>query len=366
MPKRKTQDEQIVERNITRRCDGFAFRVRMTVAGVRIDENFEKLDEARAFRDRKRADLAIDPTAKLVLQGREAKREAAKLTFSALLDRYAKEVTVTKKGKRSELLCIQKLQRFEIVNLPAYMIDRTALNRFMEDGAKRENWSTTTVRKYVMLFSAVYSTAIKRWGYKLENPVRAIELPRSGTARTRRLEAGEYDRLLIEIKRCRCRYAAPLFILAVETAARRGELLKLDWRNVNLAASTATLLDTKNGADRVIPLSTVAKTALQSLPRGIAGLVFPIEEHRARSAFESAVKRARRQYEAECEDAGKPPDSGYLQNLRFHDLRHEATTRLFERGFDMMEAASVTGHKTLAMLKRYTHLRAEDLARKLG
>jgi len=58
---------------------------------------------------------------------------------------------------------------------------------------------------------------------------------------------------------------------------------------------------------------------------------------------------------------------GFLSDLRFHDLRHEATSRLFEKGvFDSMEVASITGHKTLQMLKRYTHLRAEDLAKKMG
>ncbi|MGB5614379.1 MAG: tyrosine-type recombinase/integrase [Sedimenticolaceae bacterium] len=55
-----------------------------------------------------------------------------------------------------------------------------------------------------------------------------------------------------------------------------------------------------------------------------------------------------------------------IEDLRFHDLRHEATTRLFEKGLNIMEVASITGHKDLHMLRRYTHLKAEDLARKLG
>ncbi len=55
-----------------------------------------------------------------------------------------------------------------------------------------------------------------------------------------------------------------------------------------------------------------------------------------------------------------------IENLRFHDLRHEATTRLFEKGLNIMEVASITGHKDLRMLRRYTHLKAEDLALKLG
>ncbi len=55
-----------------------------------------------------------------------------------------------------------------------------------------------------------------------------------------------------------------------------------------------------------------------------------------------------------------------IEDLRFHDLRHEATTRLFEQGLNIMEVASITGHKDLRMLRRYTHLKAEDLAKKLG
>lgn len=362
---KKQQDERIVEKNITQRCGGYSFRVRMTVLGVRIDETFDTLDEARAFRDRKKADLALDPTAKLVIQSREAKREATRLTLDSLLDRYSREVTPLKKGKRAELLRINKLRRFPVAALPVQLIDRTSLCTFLQTGST-EGWSSSTARKYLMLISAVFSTAVKRWGYNLDNPVRTVEVPSNGTGRTRRLEPGEYDRLLTSVKGCRSRYIPALFVLAVETAARRGELLKLDWKDVDLKSGTAVLRNTKNNEDRVIPLSSLARQTLKGLPRAIAGPVFPIEEHKARSGFEMARLRARRAYEKECSEAGKEADPSYLTGLRFHDLRREATTRLFERGFDIMEAASVTGHKTLSMLKRYTNLRAEDLARKLG
>lgn len=365
MAKKQIQDERIVEKNITQRCGGFSFRVRMTVSGARIDENFDTINEARAFRDRKRADLALDPTTKLVLQSREVKREAARLTLASLLTKYEEEVTPSKKGKRAELLRIGKLRRFPIAALPVQLIDRATLQDFLQAGTK-EGWSTSTARKYLMLISAVFTTAIKRWGHRFDNPVRTIEIPSNGAGRTRRLEPGEYDRMLASVRLCRNRYLPALFIVAVETAARRGELLKLDWKDVDLKIGTAVLHDTKNGEDRVIPLSSLARQTLKELPRSIAGRVFPIEEHKARSGFEMARLRARRTYETECLEAGKEPDPNYLTGLRFHDLRREATSRLFERGFDIMEAASVTGHKTLSMLKRYTHLRAEDLARKLG
>lgn len=365
MRKKQGQDERIVEKNITQRCGGFSYRVRMTVCGARIDENFDTIEEARVFRDRKRADLALDPTAKLVLQSREAKRDATRLTLDLLLERYANEVSPMKKDKRTELLRIRKLRRFSIAALPVQLIDRSALYELMESG-KKGGWSLSTTRKYIMLISAVFTVAIKRWGYSFSNPVRSIEVPSNGVARTRRLEPGEYERLLASIKRCRNQYMPALFVLAVETAARRGELLKLDWRDVDLKTCIATLRDTKNGDDRVIPLSSIAVLTLKELPRAIAGPVFPLEEYKARSGFEVARLRARREYENECREQGVDAVSTYLCGLRFHDLRREATTRLFERGFDIMEAASVTGHKTLSMLKRYTNLRAEDLAKKLA
>lgn len=71
--------------------------------------------------------------------------------------------------------------------------------------------------------------------------------------------------------------------------------------------------------------------------------------------FQEAVKRARKSYEKECAEKGVKPDPGYLADLTFHDLRHEATSRFFEGGrFSVMEVAAITGHKTLQMLKRYT------------
>jgi integrase len=88
---------------------------------------------------------------------------------------------------------------------------------------------------------------------------------------------------------------------------------------------------------------------LEVLPRGVRGEVFPgVTAAAVKLAYIRAVRRAR------------------IDNLTFHDLRHEATTRLFEKGLNIMEVASITGHKDLRMLQRYTHLKAEDLARKLG
>jgi integrase len=93
----------------------------------------------------------------------------------------------------------------------------------------------------------------------------------------------------------------------------------------------------------------------------IDGYVWGIRPDSITQAFERAMKSARVNYEAECNATGTEPDARMCQRLRFHDLHHEATSRLFEKGLNPMEVAAITGHKTLQMLKRHTHLRAEDL-----
>nr|WP_241160289.1 MULTISPECIES: site-specific integrase [Acidithiobacillus] len=124
--------------------------------------------------------------------------------------------------------------------------------------------------------------------------------------------------------------------------------MDLRWENIDFSRKTAVFYDTKNGDDRTAPLSSAAVAVLHSLPRDLAGRVFPISE----PAVEQGWRRARKH--------------AVIEDLHFHDLRHEATSRLFEKGLNPMQVAAITGHKTLQMLKRYTHLRAEDLAKLLG
>jgi integrase len=137
--------------------------------------------------------------------------------------------------------------------------------------------------------------------------------------------------------------------LAIETGMRRGELLALQWSNVDLERRIAFLPITKNGESRGVPLSTRAVATLRGLPASSNGRVFG---ELTTDALKQSFKRAARR-------AG-------ISGLRFHDLRHEATSRFFEKGLNVMEVASVTGHKTLQMLKRYTHLSVTDLATRLG
>lgn len=293
--------------------------------------------------------------------------EAESTSLKDAFDRYANEVTPRKKGAVREM---QRIRRWQVDPLAKKILASIKGNDIAtwRDTQRKAGSSDASIRLELMLLSAVFQTCIREWGMEsLSNPVRKITLPSSSKARDRRLEADEEKRIFAALDRvCRSQYVAAAVKFALSTGARRSEVVSLRWDAVDLQHCTATLLDTKNGENRTIPLSPESMVVLDGLPRRLDGLVFGIHLEAPTRAFTSAVRRARKEYEAECARDGVMPLPGFLEDLRLHDLRHEATTRLFESGeFGMMEVASITGHKTLAMLKRYTHLQARDLAKRM-
>ena len=192
-----------------------------------------------------------------------------------------------------------------------------------------------TVREELSLVQRVFNVCLKDWGISLPNnanPVDLVRKPRGDNPRERRPSAEEYE-LVGEI---------PIFNWAIETAMRRGEIVSMDWQHVNLSKRSLTIPVTKNGSSRTIPLSTVAVTILNQL-------LGEQEQTLEGSAWPYTADFITRDFIRLCQKHG-------FADLRFHDLRHEATSRLFEKGLSLMEVASITGHKSLQMLNRYTHL----------
>lgn len=282
-------------------------------------------------------------------------------TLYALLDRYAKDVVPTKRGAEVEALRIKTLMRDEVTLYKLSALSPLVLADW-RDRRLAAGCAGATVRRELDILSAVFNWARRELMIAVENPVGSIRRPPPSKARERRLEADEEARLMAALEDgpgtredgkkyrqgTRNPWIRPVVELALETAMRRGELLSLTWENINLQRRTAYLPDTKNGEARTVPLSSRAIAILSDLPRSIDGRVFPITANALKIAFERAVRRAG------------------IEDFHFHDLRHEATSRLAERLPNLIELASVTGHKDLRMLKRYYHPRAEDLALKLG
>jgi integrase len=138
-------------------------------------------------------------------------------------------------------------------------------------------------------------------------------------------------------------------------------------RDISYDNCTIILRDTKNGETRTVPLSSRAIALLKAYTPTSEDELFGITPDAATQAFKRALDRARGRYEAECKESGKTPNPRFLVNLRLHDMRHEATSRFFENtDLREMEIMQITGHKDSRQLKRYTHLRAKDLAKRLG
>jgi integrase len=143
--------------------------------------------------------------------------------------------------------------------------------------------------------------------------------------------------------------------VAIETAMRQGEIYSIRKSGINAQNQTLRIPETKTDKPRTIPLSTRALKALTEQMRASGNVVQMVD----RPIFEVNRWTEWNRFTRLKEQCG-------IEDLRFHDLRHEATSRLFERGFNVMEVASITGHENLKHLKRYTHIKPESLVARLG
>ena len=272
-------------------------------------------------------------------------REAESTTLAEALERYEREVSKQKKGARQEKTRIKVWSESKYGSKSLAEMRSSDLAEY-RDARLAEGVSTNTVRLSLALISHLYTVAIKDWGIEgLNNPVAKLRMPKGSRERDRRPTSAELTRVLKAAADIHHEMPAVIEI-AIETAMRRSELLTL--RRENVKAKHALLEDTKNGSRRLVPLSLRARTLIESLPARIDGSVFSLAPHSVSQYFLRA-----------CRAAG-------VEDLHFHDMRHEGTSRLFEKGLSIMEVASITGHKTMSMLKRYTHLCPDALADKLG
>ncbi|WP_414041030.1 site-specific integrase [Acidithiobacillus sp. M4-SHS-6] len=324
--------------------------------------------QVKTFRTKAEAEAWAKVTESEMVRGVFVQRtESERTTVKEILDRYIVEVLPEKKSQQSVRsaagIVIKHIGSHSLASLSPSILAK------YRDQRLSTGISTQTVRHELSLLSRVLNLAIKEWGISLPmgNPVLQIKMPSPSKARDRRLVGNEEERLLKECRESRNPWLLPVVRFAIETAMRVGEILEtkdttdpktgirsiltpgLFWNQVDMKKHTAFLPKTKNGEARTVPLSSTAMEVLIGLPRSLNGKVFDTTYEAIHLAFARACKRAG------------------IKGLHLHDLRHEATSRLFEkRKLNIMEVKSITGHKTLQMLTRYTHLRAEDLVKLLG
>ena len=272
-----------------------------------------------------------------------SRAEAENTTLAEALDRYEREVTPKKKSRSDERYKLGAWRSSTLAGRSLASIRGKDLAAW-RDAELASGSATGTVRRKLALLAHLFRVARKEWGMEsLASPVETIQLPPPGQARDRRLVGDEHARLL-SAAQAYGGEIGPIITWALETAMRRGEIAAMRWEHLDRHARVLRVPVTKTGTPREGPLSRAAAAVLGALPRGLDGRVWSMRPDSISQAFERV-----------CKAAG-------IEGLTFHDLRHEATSRLFEKGsMGDMQVAAITGHKTHQMLKRYTHLRAKDL-----
>lgn len=288
--------------------------------------------------------------------------EAERTTLREALERYGREVVPLKRHPVQEVGRITRWLRNDLCYRTLANLKGADFARY-RDARRAQGRAENTIRLELQLVSHMYELARKEWGMEgLQNPLHNIRKPSGSNARDRRLKSGEFEAIHAELMLSSNPFAVHAFELAIETSLRQGTLFSLRWEWVDLPARMIMIPVGARGAANkgvpsVLPISTRAQAVLRSLlPPDTDGSMAALPIGLVLDTTANAVR---------CIWKRILPLLG-IENLRWHDLRHEAASRLFEKGLHPMEVASITGHRSMQMLKRYTHLRPENLLDKLG
>jgi len=275
--------------------------------------------------------------------------DAEKMTLSQAIDRYIENYIPNLSHSSREVNRAKKIQNYQISKLIIAAVRISDVSEFIKK-RQAENVSANTIRLDLALISRIFEVAASDWGMEsLQNPVKRASKPKLPNGRDRRLAEGEEEKLLsVASERLK-----PVIKFALETAMRREEIASLSWDRIDFDRKTAHLPSTKNGQARSVPLSPKAIEILQKLcstkEAPISEKVFNMTANQISSTFKHYKKKVK------------------LDDLRFHDLRHEAISRFFEKtDLDSLEIQAITGHKSMQMLSRYTHLKTYHLADRLA
>lgn len=322
----------------TFRRRGRGWRAEVVRAGVRESKTFSTKARAEAWAKERDSELLS------IKRG-----EPVRKPFRDALTLYADTVAPTHRGARWERLRLALIAK---TPLGAVMIPdlRAAHVAAWRDKRLTEVSSASVAREFNLLRS-VFEIARREWGWLAVNPAKDVRRPPGSPRRTRRVSAREAERLVAALgwdafsaPENLSQRAAAVFLFAIETGMRAGEIVGLTWDRMR--DKVATLPRTKNGEQREVPLSAEARRIVALMPRD-GETVFGIGSAMLDALFRKAKKRAK------------------VEGLRFHDTRAEACTRLAKR-LDVLELARMIGHRDLKSLMVYYRATADELADKLG
>jgi integrase len=271
-------------------------------------------------------------------------------TLRSLVERYRDNISIRKRGCDVERIVLNAFLRHPICQIR--LSELTSSDFAIYRDHRLKTVKPNSLRREFSTLHHIFTVARNEWGLPLTvNPLDHIQIPTDYQRRERRLREGELEKLINAARPCRNPYVIPIIHLAVETGMRRGEIISMCWEHLDLEKRSLLIPHTKNGYARTIPLTADALGVLKglrerkgishgcgpsSLPIGDTS-VFPITANAFRLAWQRVKRRAG------------------IDDLHFHDLRHEAISRFFEMGLNAPEVALISGHRDMRMLFRYTH-----------
>ena len=266
------------------------------------------------------------------------------LLFEVAANHYMKTHTIHKKIVRCETSRLQILIK-RWGNLPVSKVDKSSVITLRDDLLKMGR-SGETINHYFNTISKLFQMLNDEWDLEIPNPIKGIKRMPPSKGRSKRVNLELESLLLNGCDQLLLPLLSSIIQFALQTGMRRGELMGLTWANVELSNRKAYLHQTKNGEPRQVPLTRQAMAVLESLPKDCER-VFPMGMSGLRFQFE----RLKRHLKQDWNGCVANP----FNDLSFHDFRHEALSRLSDAGLNVIELSHISGHKTLAMLKRYTH-----------
>ena len=262
-------------------------------------------------------------------------------TIYDLMTTYLDKVTPIKKGRVSEKRRLTKLLQY--TPLMAVQLKNAQPSLFSAFRDERIKDGVRTTQYDLVLLRHAWNVAMIEWGWDLApNPLAKIRFPKPNPPRERRLLPWEWERIQESAPLQKPILLWPAILLAIETGLRRSEILSLEWKDWQCSKKQLHVLQTKNGRPRWIPLTTRARNCLINIPNE-HNKIFPLNETCLRQGWERLLQKTQ------------------IKDLTFHDLRHEAISRWFEKGLSVPEIATLSGHQTQSCLFRYVHISPPNL-----
>jgi len=277
------------------------------------------------------------------------------LSFGEAAENYIKNHSVHKRNYKTETGTIRALIKLWGQD-HVKSIDKTKVFALRDDLLSRGR-SGDTVNHYYNAISKIYQMLQTEWSMTVENPIKGMKRLPANPSRTKRINGETETALLLACEQSTSKLLKPIIQFALETGMRRGEIMGLKWCDIDLTRRRAFLHITKNGEPRQVPLTLKSIQILGEVKNVHPEQVFPISMDALRRYFDKAIKVAKENWKSK----GVNP----FNDLRLHDCRHEALSRLSDAGLNVIELSHISGHKTLMQLARYTHPSHEAILKKL-